>query len=57
MTPPTNNQTATIAPLLINFLTLTTTFTFPPSPSVGVNGLSITSTGSRLLRLGALAVL
>ena len=45
-------------PLLMNFRTLTTTFTLPPSPpSGGVNGLSNISTGSRLLRLGELAVL
>lgn len=49
-----------LLPLRMNFLTLTTTFTFPASPlSGGVNGLggSMTSIGSLLLRLGALAVL
>jgi len=44
-------------PLRTNFRTRTTTLTFPPSPSGGVNGLCITSMGSLLLRLGALAVL
>jgi len=39
----------------MNFRTLTTTFTFPPSASGGVKGRAI-SIGSLLLMLGALAV-
>ena len=42
-------------PLLMNFLTRTTTLTLA-SPS-DVRGLSMSSIGSLLLRLGALAVL